>query len=84
MSTNYYCESGAHTRIADPDVYHFEDPLWDGSGCITSGCCDNPSQSWFYRELSGTVTSNIEVRICSRYPFSDASALIDQLELYIQ
>ena len=44
--------------------------LWGGSGCITSRCCDNPTQPWFYRELSGTTTSSIETRICHIDGFS--------------
>ena len=80
VGTNYYCESGAiNTR--NLSAYYFNDPLWDGSGCITSNCCDNPIQPWFYRELNGTTADDIEARICRETGFI---LLIDQLELYIQ
>ena len=84
VGTNYYCESGA-TDVYDTSAYYFNDPLWDRAGCITSNCCDTPTQPWFYRELSGATTSAIEARICSRNAFwALGSPLIDQLELYIQ
>ena len=83
VGTDYYCESGTYRGISAPG-YYFDDPLWDGSGCFASSCCNNPTQPWFYQELSGTTASDIEARICSSYDFSSGSVLIDQLELYIQ
>ncbi|XP_065901527.1 uncharacterized protein [Dysidea avara] len=83
VGTNYYCESGGINTL-NLSAYYFNDPLWDGSGCITSNCCDNPTQPWFYREFSGTTTDDIEARICREAGFSFGSTLIDQLELYIQ
>ena len=84
VGTDYYCESGTNNTWAI-DEYYFNDPLWDGSGCITSNCCDNPTQPWFYQELSGTTTDYIEARICHEHGFFiRGSTLIDQLELYIQ
>ena len=83
VGTNYYCELGT-INFYNPSAYHFDDLLWDGSGCFTSNCCDNPTQPWFYRELNGTTTDDIEVRICRKQGFSIGSTLIDQFELYIQ
>ena len=68
VGTNYYCESGA-ADTQDYNAYYFNDPLWDGSGCITSKCCNDTTQPWFHRELSESTTSNIEARICSQYFF---------------
>ncbi|XP_065893338.1 uncharacterized protein [Dysidea avara] len=82
VGTNYYCESGTNNTYST-SAYYFNDPLWDRSGCITSNCCDNPTQPWFYRELSGTTTDDIEARICREHGFATGSVLIDQLELYI-
>jgi len=80
--TNYYCESaGADPR--NSDNFYFSDPLWDGSGCPTGTCCDNTTQPWFYRELDGTTTSDIEARLCSFEGFQHRGVMIDQLELYI-
>jgi len=83
VGTNYYCESGTNNTLISASHY-FNDPLWDGSGCITSNCCDNTTQPWFYRQISGTTISDIEARLCSYHQFSTGSPLIDQLELYIQ
>ena len=85
VRTNYYCESGA-VDVYNTSAYYFNDPLWDRSGCITSNCCDTPTQPWFYRELNGITTSDIEARLCNEGwagGFIDRSALIDQFELYI-
>jgi len=84
VGTNYYCESG---RVSTYSIsfYYFNDTLWDGSDCYSStNCCTNPTQPWFYRQLSETTTSDIEARICYRWDFNNGSPLIDQLELYIQ
>ena len=43
IGNNYYCESG-HDNTDDHAAYHFDDPLWDGSGCICSKCCSVPNQ----------------------------------------
>ena len=84
VGTNYYCESGAITTY-NISTYYFNDPLWDGSDCYSStNCCTNPTQPWFYRELSESTTSDIEARICRQSAFANGSPLIDQLELYIQ
>ena len=83
VGTDYYCESG-NTDKGHHSDYHFHDPLWDGSGCITSNCCANSMQPWFYHELSGKTTSNIEARICGYNSFDSGSLLIDQVQLYIQ
>jgi len=84
VGTNYYCESGANDNIRNDSAYYFNDPLWDGSGCITSNCCDNPTQPWFYQRLSEVTTDDIEARICREHEFATGSTLIDQLEFYIQ
>ena len=81
--TNWYCESGG-TDVRNSSAYYFDDPLWDGSGCITSNCCDTPNQPWFYTELSEATTSAIEARICGIDMFRSGNPLVDQLELYIQ
>ena len=48
VGSNYYCESGRGSTDNHHE-YHFDDPLWDGSGCIHSNCCSAPNQPWFYR-----------------------------------
>jgi len=83
VDNDHYCESGRDGLPDDHNAYHFVDPLWDGFGCVNSNCC-NPTQPWFYRELNGVTTSDIEVRLCDTRSFANGFTLIDQLEIYIQ
>ena len=81
VGSNYYCES-ASWYYSDIDTFYFNDTLWDGEGCVDD-CCDDTTQPWFYRQLNQITQDNIEARICSTGYFA-RSALVDQLELYIQ
>ena len=83
VANNYYCETAVLSSL-DYNGYFFNDTLWDGAGCIGGTCCDDTTQSWFYRQLNQTTQDDIEARICSYGPFTRRSPLIDQLELYIQ
>ena len=83
IGSNYYCESGRGSTD-DHAAYHFDDPLWDGSGCIYSNCCSVPNQPWFYRQLNEMTSANIEARLCDKRGFAAGFTMIDQLELYIQ
>ena len=83
VGNNYYCESGS---VDSPNsaTYYFNDPLWNGAGCVDH-CCNDTTQPWFYRQLNQTTKDDIEARICAGYSFVYyRSTLIDQLELYIQ
>ena len=62
VGEDLYCESGfsgiyVENRIA------WEDPLWDGQGCTSSGnqCCNR--YGWLHCEIP-TTSDNIEVRWC--------------------
>ena len=81
VGNNYYCESASWYYTLRK--YYFNDTLWDGAGCVDN-CCDNTTQPWFYRNLHQAIQDEIEARICVYGPFDARSALIDQLELYIQ
>jgi len=76
VGTSYYCGSGA-ADVLNASAYYFNDPLWDRPGCITSNSCATPTQSWFYQQLSGTTTSNIEARIYALNDFARGSPMID-------
>ena len=83
VGNNYYCESGRGS-IDNHTAYYFDDPLWDGSGCIYSNCCGVPNQPWFYRQLSESTSADIEARLCDKRSFGAGFTMINQLELYIQ
>ena len=79
VGSDYFCESG-NSGYYDRSWY-LSDPLWDGNGCARgSGCCNGPNRPWFYRELNGTVTDNIEVRMCVN---SRANIGVEELEIYV-
>ena len=84
VGSNFYCEAGL--VVGEGDVLGktlWNDALWDGKGCFTSGntCCER--YGWFHRQVPQT-TDDIEVRwskhISSR-PGEDI--LTDQLEIWV-
>jgi hypothetical protein len=80
VQSNYYCESGRTGTGNQVDTIFWEDPLWDGSGCDTPGCCDN--YGWFHREISST-SDDIEVRWCAEEARSNDDVFTDQLEIWV-
>ena len=83
VDCNYHCESGRGSTD-DHAAYCFDDPLWDGSGCMHSNCCSVPNQPWFHRHLNESTSANIEAKLCDKRYFISGFTMIDQLELYIQ
>ena len=79
VGNNFYCEAGFVGRLADR--VNWEDPLWDGEGCFTSGntCCDR--YGWFHRHVPPT-TDEIEVRV-SYYWIGPYHMLMDQIEIWV-
>ena len=79
LGDNYYCETG----IVGEKVKHlvWEDPLWDGKGCFTSGntCCNR--YGWFHRQVPST-TDDIEVRWC-QYHSKLFDFATDQMEIWV-
>ena len=78
VGNNYYCEAGF---VDYENGVTWDDPLWDGKGCFTSGntCCDR--YGWFRRQVPST-TDDIEVR-WNTYYYAYANVLIDQLEIWV-
>ena len=81
VGSNYYCESGLVTNrnVNVIGKIWWDDPLWDGKGCFTSGntCCDR--YGWFHRQVPPT-TDDIEVRWSKEFR---AILLTDQLEIWV-
>ena len=69
-------------------IYYLEDPLWDGKGCGRySSCCEGEGKPWFFKDLSQSVTSDIEVRVCCdapRHRIYIEYVLIEIISLYVQ
>ena len=82
VGSNYYCETGRLGTGPNRKIW-WDDPLWDGQGCVTSGntCCDR--YGWFHRHVPPT-TDDIEVRWSKCYTtFSGEDILTDQLEIWV-
>ena len=81
VGSNFYCESGFVGAVVNRIVW--EDPLWDGQGCFTSGntCCER--YGWFHRQVPPT-NDDIEVRWSKYYTTNQgAEILTDQLEIWV-
>ena len=78
---DYFCESG---RKSGPyDIFHADDPLWDGDGCTaTSTCCSFNNPPYFTKQLPSPTTDDIEARLCHLNYFEDSP--IEFIELYVQ
>ena len=81
VGKDFYCESGFPTGTYEGRIA-WEDPLWDGQGCVTPGnqCCNR--YGWFHREIP-TTFDNIEVRWCANQGQSNEDVFTDQLEIWV-
>ena len=83
IGDDFYCETGSRTAYANR--YYLEDPLWDGKGCGRySSCCEGEGKPWFFKDLSQSVTSDIEVRVCVDESRGNEEVLIETISLFIQ
>ena len=81
VGEDFYCESGFSGSGHENRIV-WEDPLWDGEGCVSSGnqCCNR--YGWFHREIP-TTSDNIEVRWCGDEGQSNEDVFTDQLEIWV-
>ena len=86
VGNHYYCESGnTGTYYGKHGIIYSNDPLWDGTGCLSeNSCCYNAGMPWFFRQFPTTTTGDIEVRICRDQAFADEGVAVEQLQLYVQ
>ena len=86
VGNNYYCESGNPiSSFHNTNTFQYtNDPLWDGQNCEGRCCSDGRTPPWFSVQLTGTTTSDIEVRICGYSPSSNDDTPIGLLELHVQ
>ena len=81
VGDNYYCESGYNGTV-NPLGLLTSDPLWDGAGCESEGCCCSTAP-WFTVDLVNPTSDDVEVRICADSGDTEDTP-IHLLELYIQ
>ena len=81
VGEDFYCDSGFSGSSPENRIA-WEDPLWDGQGCTSSGnqCCNR--YGWFHREIP-TTSDNIEVRWCGNENQSNEDVFTDQLEIWV-
>ena len=81
VGEHYYCESGFIVRSENRTAW--EDPLWDGKGCVSPGntCCDR--FGWFNRAVTPT-TDDIEVRWCANFYRNNEDVFTDIVEIWVK
>ena len=63
VGSAYFCESGNIYPGFINYVFHPDDPLWDGDGCIsTSTCCSLNNPLYFTKTLATLTTDDLELR----------------------
>ena len=84
VGSDYYCESG-NTGTNHFDGWYTANRLWDGS-CANpkSKCCNRPTMPYFIKNLGGTSTEPLEVRLCTNQHTSDENFGVEKLELYVR
>ena len=87
IGNDYFCDSGQVE--AYPSSRYFStlfdsDPLWDGKGCeATSTCCQFNNPPWFYANLPGTTSDDLELRICRDEGPHNENVIVAYIELFV-
>ena len=83
VGDDYFCESGININYySNRDLFHPDDPLWDGQNCGATTCCEFNTPPFFTKSLATSTTDDLELRLCTHYRNNDIP--IDQMELYVQ
>lgn len=87
VQDHYFCESGYQyanevSEIVSNHQFQWNDPLWDGSGCLNPGnkCCD--TDGWFLRTIP-TTSNNLEVRWCVDHRTTLENVATDIVEIWV-
>ena len=81
IGNNYFCDSGLASAQYLSTVYD-SDPLWDGKGCgATSTCCQFNKPPWFYANLPGATSDDLELRICQDESSQNENMIVAYIEL---
>ena len=90
VGSDYFCEAGlTYTTSAEYQLLrytiHADDPLWDGQGCSPSStCCTYNNPPYFTKDLPGSFTDNIELRICNFNGKDMQDIAVERIELYVK
>ena len=80
VGEHFYCETGFVTDWKNRVVW--EDPLWDGRGCISSSSHSCERYGWFHRQIN-TTSDNITVRWCSAEGNRHEDVYTEVLEIWV-
>ena len=89
---DYFCESGYvwpggsfTSNMVYTYVFHSDDPLWDGDGCIsTSTCCSLNNPPYFTKTLATPTTDDLELRLCCYQSSQYEDVAVELIELYVR
>ena len=80
VGNNFYCEAGYSSVYEDRIAW--EDPLWDGQGCVSSTAQSCSRYGWFHHDIEPSQ-EDIEVRWCADQERSDEDFYTDLLEIWV-
>ena len=84
VGNDYFCESGINGPYPG-NIFHPNDPLWDGEDCLPSStCCSLHNPPYFVKQLPTSTTDDIEARICVDDAISNSNIAVELVELYVQ
>ena len=88
VGEDYFCESGLHepwTGASSQYKIYSNDTLWDGEDCLPSStCCSRRNPPYFVKQLSTSITDDIEARTCANQGLSNENVAVELVELYVQ
>ena len=83
VGDDYFCDTGSAERWQT--IFYGDDPLWDGAGCgPDSTCCSLNNPPYFYKDLSYTTSTDIEMRVCRDEGSGNEDIAIRNFEFYVQ
>ena len=81
VGSHYFCE----VKDSSSSQFDGDNPLWDGQGCqLSSVCCSFNNPPWFFRQLSGPVTADIEMRVCADQSRQDEDIALAVVQIFVQ
>ena len=83
VGDDYFCDAGAVSYVGG--TFYGDNPLWDGSGCGSTGtCCSFNTPPWFLKELSSPISDDIEMRVCCDESRANEDIAMSSVEIYVQ